>query len=146
MMSMNLVFHVFSALLAFVLAWFLMRMRNNARFSMELIEGARAGQKQAKIYFDTPYRFLKRFTDIMRISFEHDEICASTTQLVKIDGSALLKLCLENGVTSIKMISPDKKQTTLGFLVNSAGAGPVGEKLAAVFNGKFKIELISTNK
>lgn len=146
MMSMNLIFHFFSALLAFVLAWFLIRMRNNARFSKDLIEGARGGQKQVKIYIDSPYRFLKRFTDIMGISFEHDEICATDAQLVKIDGSALLKLCLENGVTSIKMRAPDKNQTTLGFVVNSAGAGPVGEKLAAVFNGKIKIEMISTNK
>lgn len=142
---MNLIFHIFSAMLGLGLAWYLIRLQAEAKFSRELIAGARDGRKQIKIFVDTPYRFLKRFTGMMEIDFEHDEGSLSDSQLVKIDGSALLKLCLENGVTSIKMRAHDKNQITLGFSVNT-GITPADESFAAVFNGKLQIEIVSTNR
>ena len=81
---------------------------------------------------------------MMGITFEHDDLSSSDSQLMKIDGSALLKLCLENGVTLIKMKTPGKSQVTLEMVVN-AGDAPDSKTFAAAFNDKLQIEIVSTN-
>jgi hypothetical protein len=143
MMSMNLVFHLFSAVLAFVLAWYVMRLRAMQKFSQQLITGAGAGD--GRVFVDSPYRFLKRFTAMMGMTFDSDARAEADTGLVKIDGSALLRICLEYGVFSIRIEGNDQDRQLIRLSArkvpgssSSAGAG-----IAAAFNGKVRAEFTS---
>jgi hypothetical protein len=147
MISMNLIFHVFSAIFAFVLGLFIVRMRTELKFTKTILSGAKAGAANVRIFVDSPYSFLKRLSAIMDIHLDDENFTESEAPLVKIDGSLILKYCLEYGVTSIKIKTTGQKQMLLEFtavqLPDSAlSSGPTGrEKLAAAFGGKISVEL-----
>ena len=147
MISMNLIFHLFSAVLAFVLAWYIVRMRADLKFTKLLLTGAKAGAGNVRIFVDSPYSFLKRISAIMNIHLDDEHFTEADAPLVKIDGSLILKYCLEYGVTSIRIKTHGQKQMLLEFtaaqLPDSDGTGPHSgkEKLAAAFGGKISVEL-----
>ncbi len=147
MISMNLIFHLFSAVLAFVLAWFVVRMRSDLKFTKHLLSGAKAGTANVRIVVDSPYSFLKRISAIMSIHLDEEHFIEADAPIVKIDGSLILKYCLEYGVTSIRIKTLGQKQMVLEFtaaqLPEGEGAGlNVGrDKLAAAFGGKISVEL-----
>jgi len=147
MISMNLIFHLFSAVLAFFLAWFVVRMRADLKFARLLLAGANAGAHNMRIYVDSPYSFLKRFSAIMSIHLDDEQFTESDTPIVKIDGSLILKYCLEYGVTSIKIKTLGQKQMLLEFTAvhmpdsQASDTNINKDKLIAAFGGKINVEL-----
>jgi hypothetical protein len=147
MISMNLIFHLFSAVLAFVLAWYIVRMRADMKFTTQLLSGAKSGHANVRIFVDSPYSFLKRLSAIMDIPLDDEHFTEADAPIVKIDGSLILKYCLEYGVTSIRIKTLGQKQMMLEFTAaqlpdSEGGAKHTGkEKLAAAFGGKISVEL-----
>lgn len=147
MISMNLIFHLFSAVLAFVLAWYIIRMRADMKFATQLLSGAKSGNANVRVYVDSPYSFLKRISAIMNIQLDDEHYTDADAPIVKIDGSLILKYCLEYGVTSIRIKTLEQKQILLEFtavqLPDSEGAlkHTGKEKLVAAFGGKISVEL-----
>lgn len=143
MMSMNLVFHLFSAVLAFVLAWYVVRLRAQQKFSQQLISGAGVGG--GRVFVDSPYRFLKRFAAMMGITFDSDDRAETDSSLVKIDGSALLRICLEYGVFSIRIESNDQDRQLIRLSARKVpgSSSSADAAVAAAFNGKVRAEFTS---
>lgn len=140
MFSLNLVFHLFSAVLAFVLAFYLVRLRGQLKFARIMLSSA--GSSGLRVFVDSPYRFLKRFTDMIGIAFESDDRAAVDSNLVKIDGSALLRICLEYGVFSIRIDVTDQNQPLIRLSARKSAVDirDGGEKVVAAFNGKVRAE------
>jgi len=147
MISMNLIFHLFSAILAFVLVWFVVQLRSDLKFTKLLLLGAKSGSGSAKVFVDSPYHFLKRLSGIMNIHLEDEQYDEVESPLVKIDGSFILRYCLDCGVTSIKIKNLESKQMGLEFSVTHAPGtdrvkkSDAKDQLSAAFGGKINIEL-----
>lgn len=118
-----------------------MRLRSQVQFTQEIIRGI-SGQA-TRVYVDSPYRFLKRFTDMMGIEFAADEKAAATRDFVKIDGVALLRICLECGVVSIRIDTDKQTGQTIRMSARADASQRSREaldKIEAAFGGRIRAE------
>lgn len=132
MVSVNLIFHVVSALTFAILIWYLLHLQAQLSFLRTLNDSL--SLSQAKVILDWPQNFFRRFAGAQGIVFEEKGKHVGTPQ--KMD----LKLWAEaHAALGIRSIDWDENRVRLSVR-RTADLDSWGPRLEASLQGKIKVE------
>ncbi len=138
MMSVNLMFHLSSVLVFFVLIYFLLRQQQRLRFHERL--WALIGSRQSSVRVDWPRGFLESLCQAWQLAFSWD---SGPGIAQRIDPKAWVDCHLALGIIAIR--SPREGQ----LLVEIREPDPNGQwqkTLEAALSGRYRVELRALGK
>ena len=137
MVSVNLIFHVVSALTFAALIWYLLHMQAQLTFLRTLSDSLTL--KQPKVVVDWPHIFLRKFAAAQAIPFIQSGNESPAAQ--KMDLKAWAEVHAKLGLLAIEWAG-DRLRLTIRRNEDLESWGP---RLEDVLQGKIKIEWIETS-